>query len=192
MNRFLQIAGALLAGALFASGAQRNAPKAAPPHIAAKPAPRSNIPRASAPGAKPQRAPVIHPGSLAARLYKANPQQREMLLEKLPPDRQAQLRKNLEWFDHLNKQQQAVEIKYINHYAGLSPQKRALVNQQMAALAHLPPARGEDVRYALNLLQGMNKKERESIIKSDGFRSHYSPDEQKIISDLLENMLPPM
>jgi hypothetical protein len=38
----------------------------------------------------------------------------------------------------------------------------------------------------------MSKKERESIMKSEGFKSHYPPDEQKIISDLLENMLPPM
>src|SRR5262249_22621991 len=51
----------------------------------------------SAGGVLPKAGPrLTNPGSLAARLYKASPQERERALEKLPAAQQENIRKNLD------------------------------------------------------------------------------------------------
>ena len=136
---------------------------------------------AKAPGPR-QR--IVNPESLAARLMLATPEQRQRALALLPPERQAQIRKQLEWFDGLPKDQQDMQIRRLDLFASLPPGQQAIVRLQMESLAKLPPARRQAIRRALIVLQSLPRAQRAARMNSPAFKSRFSPDEQKIVEDL--------
>jgi hypothetical protein len=135
---------------------------------------------------------LVNPASPAARLFQASPEERERAIEKFPQARQDAIRKNLEWFDRLPKAQQEVVLRRAERLANLPPDKQRAFQQQMRAFQQLPPERRQAVQMALRRLQPMTDQERTNVLGSDQFRNRFSPDEQKIISDLSEIMPPPM
>jgi hypothetical protein len=135
---------------------------------------------------------ILNPESLAARLMLATPEQRQRALALLPPERQEQIRKQLEWFDSLPKAQQDVQIRRLERFASLPPGQQAIVRLRMQAFAKLPPARRQAIQRALVLLQTLTRDRRAALMNSPAFRSRFSPDEQKIIEDLSDAwLLPP-
>lgn len=136
--------------------------------------------------------PLINPASPAARLFQASPEERERALEKFPPARQEAIRKNLEWFDRLPKAQQDVVVRRTERLAALSPEKQRAFQQQLQALNGLAQERRQAVVMALRRLQIMSDDERAKVLASEQFKSRFSPEEQKIIADLSEVMLPSM
>ena len=64
---------------------------------------------------------LVNPESVAARLMRATPEQRERALQLFPPDRQAQLRKQLAWFDSLPKAQQEIQLRRLNDSPACRP-----------------------------------------------------------------------
>src|SRR5262245_38258701 len=105
MQRPFQFAGSLLLCAAlgFADQAAKGAGALRP---AFKGVPKGGIPKAGSKGPR-----ITNPASPAARLYRATPEQRERVLEKLPLNRQQQMRRELEWFDGLPKDQQEQVIR---------------------------------------------------------------------------------
>jgi hypothetical protein len=167
------------AGALFAQpspGANAPAPgNTAGPKSAASPAPR-----------------LVNPESVAALLMRATPDQRERALQRFPPERQAQLRKQLAWFDGLPKAQQEIQLERLERFASLPPDKQLLVRQQMQHLNQMPPARSRLIRQALALLQSLPPDERAVRMNRPAFRQRFSPEELQIIVDLADAwLLPP-
>src|SRR5262245_25636340 len=112
--------------------------------------PKGGIPKAGQKGPR-----LTNPASPAARLYRATPEQRERVLEKLPANRQQQMRRELEWFDALPKDQQEQVIRRSERLAAMSPEKQQAVQRQMQALNRLPPERTRAVRQALLRLQNL-------------------------------------
>jgi hypothetical protein len=190
MTRVFQIGAVLLVAAGSSLHGQQNAPQAPPP-------PRATLARPGLPkkgrGAKMaagQR--LINPASPAARLFRAAPEQRERALERLPLERQDQIRKQLQWFDGLPKEQQAIQLRRIEHFSNLPPEKKREVRQQMQKLNNLPPERRQAVRQALVLLQRLPDSARAARVSSDAFKNRFTPEEQRIILDLSAAWLPPM
>jgi hypothetical protein len=182
MMRTFQFAALSLLVAAAAMGeeqARRGAARPAPPRAGAPF--RGVVPRGGAAKAGP---PMVNPANLAARLYKASPEERERALEKLPPARQAQARRQLEEFDRLPIEQQQIRIRQAEKLASLPPEKRREVTQTWRTFQTLPPDRKQAVRAALRRLQTMPDEQRARILASDQFRLRFSPDEQKIIVDL--------
>jgi hypothetical protein len=144
---------------------------------------------AKAPGAG-QR--IVNPESVAARLMLATPEQRERALAMLPPERQAQIRKQLEWFDSLPKAQQDLQIRRVEHFNSLPPDQQVIVRLQMEALAKLPPARRQAIQRALVMLQSLPRPQRNARMNNPAFKSRFSPEEQKIVENLANAwLLPP-
>jgi hypothetical protein len=143
--------------------------------------------------AKPAAAPaprLVDPGSLAAQLMRAAPEERERALARFPAERQEQLRKQLTWFDALAKEQQEIQIRRIERFAGLSTQRQAVAREQIRAFNQLPAARKQAVRRALTLMQSLTPAQRAKRLRAPSFQRRYSENERKIIEDLSEALLP--
>jgi hypothetical protein len=135
---------------------------------------------------------IVNPASMAARLMLATPEARRRALEQLPPERQAQVRQQLQWFDSLPKAQQAIEIRRLERFARLSPDQRAAVRTAMQDLNQLPPPRRQAIRRALIALSALNVNQRARRMNNPAFRGRFSPDEQRIVATLAGGLLPPL
>lgn len=183
MGRLLQFAGsfALAAASLAAEQAAKPGTGGA-----FRPNFKGGIPKA------PQKGPRLNnPGSPAARLYRATPDQRERVLEKLPSARQEQMRRELEWFDNLPKDQQEQVIRRSERLASLPLEKQQAIQRQMQALNRLPVERTRAVRQALLRLQELPEEERAEVLSREHFRNQFSAEELQIITDLSAVMPPP-
>jgi Protein of unknown function (DUF3106) len=165
--------------------AQRKAAPARPPQ-AAKNAPRE--PRAG-PGPKPGRAPrMANPAGVVQQLMRMSPEERERALEKLPPQRQAQIRQRLEQFDSLPRQEQERQLQLGRTFANLAPDKQDLVRRQIRAVNQLPEDRQRMVRAAFQQLRRLPENERQARLASEGFRNRFTPAEQQMLDDLSGNL----
>jgi hypothetical protein len=191
MNRILEIGGILLlvVGVSFGSKSQgKDEPP--PPPKAAKAAP--------AKGGVPKQQPIpkgaarlVNP-SPAARLFRMSPEEREHALEKLPTEQAREnARRQLEWFDSLPKEQQAAQLRRLDRFAELTPEKRAEVRGLIVEANHLPPQRAAAVRQALFRLQQMTDQERESTLHRPAFQARFSPEELRIITGLSDAWMGP-
>jgi hypothetical protein len=141
-------------------------------------------------GPDPKGPRFANPASAAARLYLATPEQRERALEWLRPEQQESARRNLAWFDGLAKEDQGIVIKRTERFAALAPEKKRAFVLQLQALNRIPQLRKRAITAALVRLQMMPDERRAAILASEEFRSRFSPEEQRMIGDLSEVMLP--
>ena len=88
--------------------------------------------------------------------------------------------------------QREVVIRRAERYAALPPEQRETVRQQIVALRQLPQERRAAVGLALRRLQPLPEEQRLQTVNSDEFKSRFSAEEQKIIADLSEVMIPPL
>ena len=124
MKRRCHAVGVLLLMAAAGMCAQTAGPKAPPP-------PRNEVRRGAAaksPGARSPQAPKVggaprlgNPGNPVERLMAMPPEKRDQILERLPPQQQANLRQRLERFDKL------------------PAAERARLNQMWSTFNSLPP-----------------------------------------------------
>ncbi len=186
MKRAIQAAGLLLVAAALAFCEQRGGGKAAP-------APRPNagrMPAGPRVGAAKPPARITNPANPISRLYRATPEQRERVLEKLPPAAQERARRNLQWFDSLSPEQQKMVIEQGERLASLPPERQQQFQQSFREFQRLPQDRKLAVRMALNRLRVMTEERRAEVLASEQFRNRFAPEEQKMIVDLCEVMGP--
>jgi len=192
MNRILEIGGILLLVVGVSFGSESQGPKEESPP---QPKPAKAAP---AKGGAPKQQPIpkgaarlVNP-SPAARLFRMSPEEREHALEKLPTEQAREnARKQLEWFDSLPKDQQAAQLRRLDRFAELTPEKRAEVRGLIVEANHLPPARAAAVRQALFRLQQMSDPERENTLHRPAFEARFSPEELRIITGLSDAWMGP-
>ena len=145
------------------------------------------------PAARNQKAaPKLgQPGNVAQRLLQMSSEERERVLSRFPPERQAQIRQRLQKLDSLPKQQQDRAIERYQNFASLPPEKQDLVRRQIRAFNALPDDRRQMVGAAFQRLRRLPEDERQAILSRPAFKNRFSPEEQQIISDLSSNMPPP-
>jgi hypothetical protein len=142
-------------------------------------------PNARLPG--PNAARIAPPGNPVERLMALPPQERERVLEKLPARQQANLRERLNRFDQLPPAQRARVYQIWNNFNRLPAEKQAIVMRQIQAFNALPEIRRETLRPILQRLRSMPEPRRNALLGSDAFRSQFSPDEVKMLSDISQN-----
>lgn len=167
-------------------------PPRAPANRAANPNRKAARGGANNPGRggapKGGRAVVNNPFNPVQRLAQLTPEERERILEQLPPQRQAQVRKQLENFDRLPQAQKDRLARQAQSLAALPPEKQRVINQGIVAINHLAEDRKPEVAKELRSLLNMSPEDRATVLASDGFKKRYSPQEQKILSDLSNNI----
>ena len=105
---------------------------------------------------------------------------------KLPADRQAALRERLKKFNSLPPDKRDQALQRMEFLSKLTPQQRQQLRTANEQLKGLPPERQLAVHKALRHLRQMPPAERQQVIQSDRFRSTFSDQEQKLISQLAE------
>jgi hypothetical protein len=106
--------------------------------------------------------------------------------KKLPADHQAALRERLQKFNSLPPEKRDQALQRMEFLAKLTPQQRQQLRSANEELKGLPPERQVAVHTALRHLRQMPQSERQQVIQSDRFRSTFSDQEQKLISQLAE------
>jgi len=106
--------------------------------------------------------------------------------KKLPADRQAAFRERLKNFNSLPPEKRTQALQRMEFLSKLSPQQRQQLRSANEQLKGLPPERQVAVHTALRHLRQMPPAERQQVIQSDRFRSTFSDQEQKLISQLAE------
>ena len=113
---------------------------------------------------RPNR-PQQNPARELERFQKMSPADREKELQKLPPERRAQVEQRLQRLDSLPPAQRERQLK------------------RLEALGDLQPDRRNAVRDELQNLRGMTKEQRKARLSSDAVKKNFSPEEQKILHE---------
>ena len=196
MARVLQFCVALLLCLTVGVYAQKGGkpPKMpAPPHsLAVKPSappkasgfPKADLPKAS------QKGGMNNPNNLAQRLFQMPLEERERVLEKLPPRQQERLRENLEKLDRLPPAQKEFITRQFQSLQSLPPEKQRVVIQGFQAFNQLPEDRRTVIRRELSDLRSMSESDRQARLATDEFKKKFSPSEQQILSGLSQNLPP--
>jgi hypothetical protein len=159
-------------------------PPPPPPRNAAPKSPPARNPQAQKAGGAPK---LANPGNPVERLMAMPPEKREQVLEKLPPQQQANLRERLDRFDKLPAAERARLNQMWSTFNSLPPEKQAIVTRQMQAFNNLPEARREDLRPVLQRLRVMPEDKRNALLNSEAFKSRFSPSELQMLSDISQN-----
>jgi hypothetical protein len=199
VTRTFQIGGLLLLAATSGFPEQKGGskpPKAAPPRAEAG---KPNNPKTNAqfrnggpanPGARPAAGGPRLPnplGNPVQRLMAMPPEQRERVLEKLPPQQQANLRQRLEEFDKLPPAEKERRLQLLQSFSSLPPEKQQILARQLPAFNALPEDRRKVLRTELVQLWRMPESERPARLNSEGFKSQFSPSEWQMLSDISQN-----
>ncbi|MBZ5604622.1 MAG: DUF3106 domain-containing protein [Acidobacteriia bacterium] len=149
MRRFAAVALIALAGYVSPAAAQGRKGGAAVP----RPAPR-----------RPNR-PQQNPARELERFQKMSPADRQKELDRLPPERRAQVEQRLQRLDRLSPAQREKELRRLEAFQNLDPQRRNAVRQELQNLRSLSP------------------EERKARLSSEDVKKNFSSDEQKILHE---------
>jgi Protein of unknown function (DUF3106) len=189
MSRAFQIGAILLLAAASGLCGQKGSgkpPKGVPP---AGPAAKPNNPRFNAQlkGAAGPRLPnpLANP---VQRMMAMTPEQRERILEKLPPQQQANVRQRLENFDRLPPVEKARRLQLFQRFSSLPVEKQQILERQLPAYNALPPEKKEILGFReIQQLARLSDSERQARLNSEELKSRFSAAELKMISDIAEN-----
>jgi Protein of unknown function (DUF3106) len=192
MRIAIHLAGAMLLMAVSGVCADQKAKPEPPPKGAAKAAGPKNAKNEAKAGGTPKKGgPALNnPLNPAQRLMQMTPEQRERVLEQLPPERQAQLRRTLEKLDSLPPAEKERIARQVQSANALPPATQRIISQGIHGMNSLPADRKPLVRKELLSLFNMEPEDRAARLNSADFKKAYSPDEQKILSDLSNNLPP--
>jgi hypothetical protein len=176
MTRAFQIGGVLLLAAASGLCEQKGGGRPNNPRV--NPQPKSAAgPRLPNPLANPVQ-----------RMMAMSPEQRERILEKLPPQQQANIRQRLENFDRLPEAEKARRLQLFQRFSSLPLEKQQVLERQLPAYNALPPEKKEILSFReIQQLARMSDSERQARLSSEELKSKFSPAELKMISDIAEN-----
>jgi hypothetical protein len=182
MKRALQSGVVFLIAAALASGAQKENVKKAAPMPAARPAPKGG----GFPKTPPKQGPahIPNPAHQFERLLSMTPDQRERVIEKLPPQQQERLRARLDQFDKLPPAQKAWRLELANRYFALPPERQQAFTENVQAFNKLPGPRKRELSSELKALWAMPEADRQVKLSSDPYKARFSPEELQILSTI--------
>ena len=185
MQRALHLAAAILLVAAAGVCADHKGKPAPSPKAAAKVPPRN-------PGGAPKKGGggINNPMNLPQRLLQMTPEQRDRILEKLPAAQQERVREQLERLDRMSPAEKERVSRQVQSLSALPPEQRQVIRQAMTGLQKLPAERKGPVRKELLSLLNTPEEDRAARLRSEDFKNNFSPEEQKILTDL-STALPP-
>ena len=190
MNRILQIGSALLLVGMGMTYGHDSQAKEPPPPKAAPARPAKGVPKQPIPKGA---ARLVNPASIAARLFRMTPDERERAISNLPNEQQRErARRLLAWFDSLPKPQQDMQLRRMDRFAQLQTEKRAEVMGLMVEVNNFPRQRANAVRQALYRLQQMTDEEREQTLARPAFQARFSAEELHVIRGLADAWMGPV
>jgi hypothetical protein len=152
-----------------------------PPGAAAQNSAREERP------AKPQplRTPRPRP-TILDRLEQMTPEQRRRALAQLPPERRKRIEQRLSQYESLSPTEREQLRRQYERFRQLSPEKQEAARQLFRKFNNLPVERRRILRQEARRLNWMDQSERRARVNSPDFRTRYSPEEQRMVQDLVE------
>ena len=186
MKTVLQATGLLTLAAIIGLCSQNNSRPKNPPAPARTPAARNPVRGGGTGGSAAPRINVpLNPGQ---RFLNMTPEEQERVLEKAnPAQRQSMLQARARWQSLTPAQREFISRQY-QSLSKLPPAQQALVTRQMNAFNKLPDERRRPVRAELMRLLRMPPEYRPARLSSEDFTGKYSPQEQQILRDLSTNL----
>jgi hypothetical protein len=166
------------------AGAQRGGGTAAKAIPAPRTAPQSGARPAQGVGRGQAKAPTGE--EILGTLSRMTPEQRERALADLPQARRDQIEERIRNFQKLTPAQQSRQLEQLKRFNSLSLDRQKDVRLSMQDRSQLPDDRKKAVNQELRRITALPDKDRKSYMKSDDFRSRFSPSEQKMIRNLSE------
>ena len=131
---------------------------------------------------KPEETPIDE-------FQKMSPEQREKSLAKLPPDRAAKIRKQLDVLDKMTPEQRAAVREQLALFRQLPPEKQQALRKAFDTFSKEPADRQQAMRAELNQLRAMPQGDRQARIASPEVKSRFNKREQKILAEM-SSLLP--
>ncbi len=115
------------------------------------------------------------------------PEQRERELAKLPPDRSAKLRRQLQYYDQLTPAQKQ-QFNWFNH---LPPERQEAFRKAFRKFQAEPAARQQSMREEMGRLRSMSAAERKARLSSPEFQSQFTKNERQILGQMSDALPQP-
>jgi len=138
---------------------------------------------------QPARPPAQgrHAGDWLRQHQNMSPVERQRALENDPgfrhlsPERQQQLRQQLQRFSNMPREQQQRVLNRMDVWAHMTPEQKQQMRDVHNQIQQLPPERQRMVRTAITDLRAMPPQQREQIIDSARFKGMFSEHERDIM-----------
>ncbi|MCC6585623.1 MAG: DUF3106 domain-containing protein [Bryobacterales bacterium] len=121
---------------------------------------------------------------MVERLNGMSPEERQHTLDKVPPERRAQLERALERYQKLSPDQRNRLSQQFRGFQQLPPEQREGIRQAFRQLSNLAPERRRAVRREIGKLRGLTLEERQERLDSDETKQSFSSAERVILSRL--------
>lgn len=131
--------------------------------------------------------PRVGPKARATQVEKfshMSPQERKRAIEKLPPERQKQIERNVERYNQLSDEEKEKLRNRLEHFNSLSVEDQRRTRQLSREVTDMPEARRLEVRREMARLRRMNEEQRKKRLSSDQYKEKYSADEKRVIEEL--------
>jgi hypothetical protein len=130
-----------------------------------------------------------HAGDWLRRYKDLPPKEQERALQsdpgfrRLSPERQQQLRRQLQHFSSLPPQQQQLELNRMETWEHLTPDQKRQARRIFGQMQQLPPERRRMVVSAVRDLRAMTPQQREEAIDSEHYKNTFSPQERDLMRE---------
>lgn len=137
----------------------------------------------------PRRMP---PGTRLDALERMTPDQQERFLNNLPPPRRAEARRMLDKWRQMTPEERLRARQTLGEFRGLPPERQRRVRMLFGQFNSLPADRQPVLRNELAELRRMDPEESKARMNSEEFRSKFSAQEQRLLSDLTDALPHPL
>ena len=120
------------------------------------------------------------------RLRLMDPEWRERILSRLPPERRAKIERHLRNYMNLTPQQRARLWEQYAMFQQLPVEKQAAFRRLFARFLNQPPERQDVMREEFQRLRRMTPGQREARLNSREFHYKFQPNERDILWRMVE------
>ena len=124
------------------------------------------------------------------RLNRMAPEDRQRLLEKLPPERKSVVERRLDRYNKMPPESKERLRQDYEQFEQLPVDKQKRFRELYRSFNDLPEGRRGLVRNAYQRLRAMPPEKRKERLTSDQFRSRFSPSEQELLDNLTGLLTP--
>jgi hypothetical protein len=120
------------------------------------------------------------------RLSRMSPEERERLLEKLPPPRRRMVESNLRRFQEMPPERRAFLAERLRQFEQMTPERQAHLRELLRSVGQLPPERRRILQGEFARMKRMSDEDRLDYISSTAFQERFNERERELLLDLVD------
>ena len=124
------------------------------------------------------------PRAVIERWREMSPEERQQMVDRLPPERREGFRRRMEMWDSLKPAERKGAEDRFDRFRDLPPAQQKTARQAFRQFNQLPHERRQELRREMAALRRLNEEERAARINSEDFQSKFDPHERGLLQDL--------